>query len=80
LRELRQLREENGKLKRLAADFSLDRHILQEIVAKTALKPRVRRELAEWAAEVHQLSQRRVAGLIPVNRATLRYDLRTHCG
>jgi putative transposase len=34
LRELRQLREENGKLKRLVADLSLDRHILQEIVGK----------------------------------------------
>ena len=34
LRELPQLREENFKLKRLVADFSLDRHILQEIVVK----------------------------------------------
>ena len=34
LRELRQLREENSKLKRLVADLSLDRHILQEIVQK----------------------------------------------
>jgi len=34
LRELRQLREENGKLKRLVADLSLDQHILREIVAK----------------------------------------------
>jgi putative transposase len=34
LRELRQLREENGKLKRLVADLSLDRHILQEILQK----------------------------------------------
>ena len=34
LRELRQLRDENTKLKRLVADLSLDRHILQEIVAK----------------------------------------------
>ena len=34
LRELRQLRDENGKLKRLVADLSLDRHILPEIVAK----------------------------------------------
>lgn len=34
LRELRQLREENAKLKRLLADLSLDRHVLQEIVAK----------------------------------------------
>ena len=33
-RELRQLREENAKLKRLVADLSLDRHMLQEIVRK----------------------------------------------
>ncbi len=34
LRELRQLREENAKLKRLVADLSQDRHMLQEIVQK----------------------------------------------
>jgi putative transposase len=34
LRELRQLQEENGKLKRLVADLALDKHILQEVVAK----------------------------------------------
>jgi putative transposase len=34
LRELRQLREENARLKGLVADLSLDRHILQEIVQK----------------------------------------------
>jgi putative transposase len=31
--EPRQLREENTKLKRLVADLSLDRHMLQELVA-----------------------------------------------
>jgi len=34
LRELRQLREENTRLKRLVADLSLDRQILQEIVSR----------------------------------------------
>ena len=34
LRELRQLREENGKLKRLVADLTLDKHILTEILQK----------------------------------------------
>jgi putative transposase len=34
LRELRQLRDENSNLKRLVADLSLDRHVLQEIVAR----------------------------------------------
>jgi len=34
LRELRQLRDENAKLKKLVGDLSLDRHTLQEIVRK----------------------------------------------
>lgn len=34
LRELRELREENSRLKRLVADLSLDKHILQEVLAK----------------------------------------------
>jgi len=34
LRELRQLRDENSKLKRLVADLSLDRHMLQELISK----------------------------------------------
>lgn len=34
IRELRQLREENAKLKAIVADLSLDRKMLQEIIAK----------------------------------------------
>lgn len=34
VRELRQLREENAKLKQLVADLSLDKHMLQEVIAK----------------------------------------------
>ena len=38
------------------------------------MRPRLRRELAEWAEETHQLSQRRASRLIPVDRMTLRYE------
>lgn len=34
LRELRNLREENGRLKRILADLTLDRQILQEILSR----------------------------------------------
>jgi putative transposase len=34
LARLRQLEEENNRLKKLVADLSLDRHILQEVLAK----------------------------------------------
>jgi len=34
VRELRQLRDENRKLKQLVADLSFDKHILQESLKK----------------------------------------------
>ncbi len=33
-RELRQLREENSKLKQLVADLSLDKYMLQEVISE----------------------------------------------
>ena len=36
LNELRVLRDENQRLKRLGADLTLDKHILQEVVSKKA--------------------------------------------
>jgi putative transposase len=34
IRELRQLRDENARLKRLVAELTLDKHILEEVVRK----------------------------------------------
>ena len=34
IRRLKQLEEENTTLKRLVADLSLDKHMLQEVIAK----------------------------------------------
>ena len=34
LREIRQLRDENARLKRLVADLTLDKHILSEVLEK----------------------------------------------
>ncbi len=34
LRKLRMLEEENARLKRVVADLTLDRHILQEVLRK----------------------------------------------
>jgi putative transposase len=35
LRRLRQLEDENARLKHLVADLTLDRHILQEVIKKS---------------------------------------------
>jgi len=76
LRELRQLREENGRLKRLVADLSVDRQILQEIVLKEVVKPRARRKLARWAQEAYRISERHAARLVELAIGTLRYRSR----
>ena len=34
MREMRQLRDENARLKRLVADLTLDKHILSEVIRK----------------------------------------------
>ncbi len=34
VRELRQLRDENARLKRLVGELTLDRHVLQEVIKK----------------------------------------------
>lgn len=36
LRELRQLREENRQLRKIVADLTLDKHILQEVLSRKA--------------------------------------------
>src|SRR5947209_8674517 len=70
LRELRQLREENRKLKTLVADLMLDKHILQEVLSKKIEACRTatvgqrepagipsEREACLWADRDHSLDQ-----------------------
>ena len=47
VRRLRQLKEENLRLKKLVADLTLDKSILQEVIKKD-IKPSWRREIAQW--------------------------------
>ena len=63
LRELRQLREENKKLKHLVADLSLEKHMLPEVLANKALRPACKRELVRFLQERFEVSERRACGL-----------------
>src|SRR3954471_14500405 len=62
VRELRQMREENARLKRLVADLTLDKQILRTCSEKS-LKPARRRELAQWVHDRYQVSCRRACAL-----------------
>ncbi|MCR9248755.1 MAG: IS3 family transposase [bacterium] len=70
LRELRQLREENRKLKGLVADLSLDKQILKDALFKKALTPARKRELVHNTRERFVISIQRACGLFDLQRST----------
>ena len=78
LRELRQLREENKRLKQMVADLSLDKHILQERAMKKGVRPARRRALVDEVVSTYGLSIRWVCGLLELNIST--YYYRSHAG
>ncbi|MEO7859951.1 MAG: transposase [Nitrospirales bacterium] len=69
LRRLRQVEEENSRLKRLVADLSLDKPMLSEALRKKSLRPARRRELAAWFHRTFQVSCLRACRLAQFSRA-----------
>ncbi len=57
-RELKQLREENSRLRHPVADLTLDKVMLQDIVQKS-LKPVKQREVVTYLMGRYEVSQRR---------------------
>lgn len=74
LRELRLLREENAKLKRVVADLTLDKHILNEIVRKKSLRPARKRTLVDWVQDAYGASLSRACRLLDISRALYGYQ------
>jgi hypothetical protein len=72
VRELRQLRDENARLKHLVADLTFDRHMLQEVIKKDLATSR-RRDIARWIRDCFQLSIRRSCALSCLRNATWYY-------
>ena len=71
IRELRQLRDENARLKRLVADLTLDKHILGEVIAKkngSEARP-ASRAGGLWIKERFQLATVRACRLARFSRA-----------
>ena len=64
-RELKQLREESTRLKRVVADLTLDKVMLQDLVQKRVLKPVKQREVVHYLMGRYTVSERRATRAAP---------------
>ncbi|MEX1397477.1 IS3 family transposase [Escherichia coli] len=72
LKHMRQLEEENLRLKKLVADLSLDKAMLQDVLAKELTLARLR----EWVRDLqtrYGASERQVCFALKISRSSFRY-------
>jgi len=73
VRQLKQLQEENTRLKELVADLTLDKAMLQDVLSKKFLRPTRRRQVVEYPHGSYRVSERHACRVARLNRGTFRY-------
>ncbi|HAX09264.1 MAG TPA: IS3 family transposase [Marinobacter hydrocarbonoclasticus] len=73
LRRLKQLEEENQRLKRVVADLSLDKAMLQDVLFKKGLRPPRKRQLVDDFQKRFGVSQRQACAVLGLSRASYHY-------
>ncbi|HYF02275.1 MAG TPA: IS3 family transposase [Patescibacteria group bacterium] len=73
LKRIRELEEENSKLKRMYAELSLVHHALKDAIEKKSYKPERRREVACHMIQEHGVSIRQACKAVELPRTTLMY-------
>ncbi|TAU35301.1 IS3 family transposase [Rhizobium leguminosarum] len=76
MKRLRQLEEENAKLKRIVADLSLDKAMLQDVLSKKPLRPARKRKLVDTVKADWKVSIRRACSVLKIDRSLYVYKSR----
>ena len=76
MRRLKQLEDENAKLKKIVADLSLDREMLQDVIRRKTVRPARKRELATAVCDDWGVSIRRACSVLEFDRSTYHYKSR----
>ena len=72
-RKLGQLREENVKPKRVMADLSLDKVMLQDVLQNKVVKPFRKREIVRYLMGRYDVSQTQACRELRVSRSSFQY-------
>lgn len=75
-RRLRDLEQENARLKKLVAELSLDKDALQTVIRKKRMELVERRRDVALVMAKHRLSERQACKLLELDRTTYRYEPR----
>ncbi|WP_438272940.1 IS3 family transposase [Zobellia uliginosa] len=73
LRRLKNLEEENSQLKKLVADLSLDKQILQDVLKKKVLRPSRKRGMVDNIRMEYNISIQRCCKLILLHKSVFYY-------
>ncbi|MCO7227616.1 IS3 family transposase [Pleionea sp. CnH1-48] len=74
VRELKQLREENERLKRVVADLTLDKVMLQDLNSRKLVSAPQRRLAVRSLQDRYNVSERRACRLLSLSRSVYRYE------
>ncbi|WP_407695313.1 IS3 family transposase [Sphingobium cloacae] len=72
VRELKQVVEENARLKKLVAELSLDKAVLQDVLSKKFPRPALMKEVVAYVVSSHGYSERRACLVTTQHRSTQR--------
>ncbi|WWA46758.1 IS3 family transposase [Pelagerythrobacter marensis] len=76
MRRLRELEDENGRLKKIVADLTLDREMLQDVIKRKPLRPDRKREIIDEVRQDWQVTIRRACAALHFDRSTYHYRSR----
>ncbi|MEQ8747393.1 IS3 family transposase [Pyruvatibacter sp.] len=76
MRRLRELEDENGRLKKIVADLTLHREMLQDVIKRKPLRPDRKREIIDAVRQDWQATIRRACSALQFDRSTYHYRSR----
>ncbi|MGP3590244.1 IS3 family transposase [Vagococcus sp. WN89Y] len=73
IKKIKDLEDENHRLKQMFADLSLECRALKDVIEKKPLKPAVKRELATYRVQTFSLSVRQACRVLSLSRTVYHY-------